>query len=333
LSPEHRAGWLARFKPDVYILLILGMVVLASLLPARGAAGPVVDKITAIAIGVTFFLNGARLPREAIIAAVVHWRLHLVILGITFAAFPAAGLAAARLPAWIVPAALAPGLIFLACLPSTVQSAISFTTIARGNIASAVASASASNLLAIVATPLLVAFLLHTEDGGFSLDSARRIALQLFAPFIAGHLARPLIGAFVARHGKRLGWVDRGAILLVVYGAFSDAVIGGLWSQVSAFDLARLTAVCLALLAFGFALPSWAGRVMRFEKGDRIALLFAGSNKGLVFGVPIAGVLFPPETVGFMLLPVMIYHQLQLMICAVIAQRYAREADRSEEPR
>jgi sodium/bile acid cotransporter 7 len=119
----------------------------------------------------------------------------------------------------------------------------------------------------------------------------------------------------------------------VVYGAFSDAVIGGLWSQVSAFDLARLTVICLALLAFGFALPAWAGRAMNFEKGDRIALLFAGSNKGLVFGVPIAGVLFPPETVGFMLLPVMIYHQLQLMICAVIAQRYARQADRPQEAR
>ncbi|HYD44992.1 MAG TPA: bile acid:sodium symporter family protein [Phenylobacterium sp.] len=330
---SRRAGWLARLKPDVYILLILGMVVLASLLPARGATAPAVDGVTKLAIGLTFFLNGARLPREAIIAALVHWRLHLVILGVTFAAFPIAGVSAASLPGWIVPAALAPGLIFLACLPSTVQSAISFTTIARGNIASAVASASASNLLAIVATPLLVAFLLHTEGGGFSLDQAQRIALQLLAPFIAGHLARPLIGAFVARHNKRLGWIDRGAILLVVYGAFSDAVIGGLWSQVSAFDLGRLALICLMLLAFGFALPAWVGRAMRFDKGDRIALLFAGSNKGLVFGVPIAGVLFPPETVGFMLLPVMIYHQLQLIVCAGIAQRYAREADRSFEAR
>ncbi|MCC7266064.1 MAG: bile acid:sodium symporter [Caulobacteraceae bacterium] len=328
-----RAGWLARLKPDVYILLILGMVVLASLLPARGAAAPVVDGVTKLAIGLTFFLNGARLPRESIIAAVIHWRLHLVILGITFVAFPVAGVGVANLPGWIVPAALAPGVIFLACLPSTVQSAISFTTIARGNIASAVASASASNLLAIVATPLLVAFLLHTEGGGFSLDQARRIGLQLLAPFAAGHLSRPLIGALVARHNKRLGWIDRGAILLVVYGAFSDAVIGGLWSQVSAFDLARLAVICLALLAFAFALPTWVGRAMKFDRGDRIALLFAGSNKGLVFGVPIAGVLFPPETVGFMLLPVMIYHQLQLMICAVIAQRYAREADSAEEAR
>ena len=330
MSP--RAGWLARLKPDVYILLILGMVVLASVLPARGPAEPVVDGITKLAIGLTFFLNGARLPREAIIAAVVHWRLHLVILAITFVAFPIAGVATASLPDWIVPAALAPGLIFLACLPSTVQSAISFTTIARGNIASAVASASASNLLAIVATPLLVALLLHTE-GGFSLDQAQRIALQLLAPFIAGHLARPLIGTFVARHNKRLGWIDRGAILLVVYGAFSDAVIGGLWSQVSALDLARLTGVCLALLTFAFALPTWAGQAMKFDRGDRIALLFAGSNKGLVFGVPIAGVLFPPETVGFMLLPVMIYHQLQLIICAWISQRYARKADSAEEAR
>lgn len=327
MRDKRSVGWFQRFKPDVYLLLILGMVALASVLPARGSAEPVVDWVTRIAIGLTFFLNGARLPREAIVSAVLHWRLHLVILAITFVAFPIVGVATAQLPGWIVPAALAPGVIFLACLPSTVQSAISFTTIARGNTASAVASASASNLLAIVATPLLVAALLHTEGGGFSLDSAQRIALQLLVPFTAGHLARPLIGAWVARHARPLGWVDRGAILLVVYGAFSDAVVGGLWSQVSALDLARLAVICLALLGFGFALPAWAGRAMKFEKGDRIALLFAGSNKGLVFGVPIAGVLFPPETVGFMLLPVMVYHQLQLMICAVIAQRYAREAE------
>lgn len=329
---SRKAGWLARLKPDVYILLILGMVLLASVLPARGAAEPVVDWATRIAIGITFFLNGARLPREAVVAAFTHWRLHLVILSITFLAFPLAALGAANLPGWIMPAALAPGVIFLGCLPTTIQSAIGFTAIARGNVASAVASSSASNLLAIAVTPLFATLLLHVEGGGLSVHSIQAIVLQLLAPFLAGQLARPLIGAFVAKHAKPLMWVDRGSILMVVYGAFSDAVVSGLWSQVSGLDLARLVLICLALLAFGFALPFWAGRALGFEKADRLTILFGGSNKSLATGVPMAGVLFPAATVGFAVLPVMIYHQLQLMACAWIAQRYARE-DRPEEAR
>jgi solute carrier family 10 (sodium/bile acid cotransporter), member 7 len=309
---------------DWYIAAIVGMVVLASILPARGDAAPVVATATKIGIGLVFFLHGAKLSQKAVIEGLLHWRLHGVVFAITFLVWPALGLGAASLPAWLVPAALAPGVVFLACLPSTIQSAIGFTAIARGNVAAAVCGASASNLLGMGLTPLLAAFLLGAEGGGLSLSSFEAILLQLLAPFVAGQVLRRWIGDWVTRHGKRLTLVDRGSILLVVYNAFSGAVVAGIWSQVSGFDLARIVVLCLVLLALTLGLSIWIARVRGFSKEDEIAMAFAGCNKSLASGVPMAGVLFPAATVGFILLPVMLYHQFQLMVCAALAQRYAR---------
>ena len=209
-------GWLARLRPDGYILLILGMVVLASVLPARGQARPVLDIAVSLGIGIVFFLHGARLSRQAVIAGATQWRLHALILASTFVLFPALTLGASALPPWILPASLAPGLIFLGCLPSTIQSSIGFTAIARGNVAATVAAATASNLVGIFLTPVLAGILLHRSGGGAPLEGIQSIVLQLLLPFLAGHLLRPWIGDFVGRHAKTLSRLDRGAILLVV---------------------------------------------------------------------------------------------------------------------
>lgn len=318
--------WLGRLKLDTYILAIVGMVVLATLLPARGDAAPVVGLATKLGIALVFFLHGARLSREAVIAGLAHWRLHLLVLAITFAIFPLAGVATAALPGWIVPAALAPGIIYLACLPSTIQSAVGFTAIARGNVAAAVCGASASNILGIFITPLLVGLLLSAQ-GGVSLSSIEAILWQLLAPFVAGQLLRPWIGGFIQRHAKAAQLADRGSILLVVYNAFSGAVVAGIWRQVSAPDIVRLTLVCLVLLAAFLGLSLWAARLRGFPVEDEAAIVFGGSNKSLAAGVPMAGALFPAATVGFVLLPVMLYHQFQLMACAALAQRYAKRAE------
>lgn len=317
---------LARLSIDAYLLAIIAMVVLASVLPARGEVAEAVSLATKVGIALVFFLHGARLSREAVVAGIVHWRLHLLVLAITFVAFPLAGIAIAALPAWITPPALAAGLVYLACLPSTIQSAIGFTVIARGNIPAAVCSASASNLLGIVVTPLLVGALLSAQ-GGVSLSSVKTILLQLLVPFVAGQLVHPFVGAFMRRHAKPLQLVDRGSILLVVYNAFSGAVVAGIWSQVSAPDLARLTVICLVLLAGSLGFSLWLSRVRGFPVDDEATIIFGGSNKSLAAGVPMAGALFPAATMGFVLLPVMLYHQFQLMACAAIAQRYAKRAD------
>jgi sodium/bile acid cotransporter 7 len=317
------ASWLARLRPDTYILLILGMVVLATFLPAQGSARPVLDVMVSAAIALVFFLHGARLSREAVIAGATQWRLHILVLLATFAIFPALGVAAASLPAWLLPASLAPGVIFLACLPSTIQASIGFTAIARGNVAATVAAATASNLIGIVLTPVLAGLLLHRTGGGVSLEGLPGIVLHLLAPFLAGHLLRPWIGALVSRHAAVLSWLDRGSILLVVYAAFSDSVTSGLWSKLGAIDLARLILVCAVLLAVILAISLAISRAARFSTPEEITLVFCGSKKSLASGVPIAGALFPGESLGLILLPIMIFHQLQLMVVAVIAQRYS----------
>ncbi len=317
------ARFLAIFEP--FILMLLGTVVLASILPARGEMATIVGYAADIGIVLLFFLHGAKLSRDAIVSGLRNWKLHLAVLGVTFVAFPLFGLGLGALP--FVTGPLAAGLLFLTLLPSTVQSSIAFTAIARGNVAAAVCSASFSNLLGILVTPALVALLMQTSgSAGISVESVEAIVLQLLVPFVAGHLLRPWIGAWVTRKKALLTVVDRGSILLVVYSAFGAAVVEGLWTKLSIGDLILVGLLCTALLAFVLALTFAVARLMKLPREDAIVLQFCGSKKSLASGVPMAGVLFPPAQVGVILLPVMLFHQLQLIACAVIARRYAASA-------
>ena len=317
--------FLSVFEP--FILMLLGTVVLASLLPARGEMATIVGYAADIGIVLLFFLHGAKLSRDAIWAGLRNWKLHLAVLAITFVAFPLFGLGLTALP--FVTGPLAAGLLFLTLLPSTVQSSIAFTAIARSNVAAAVCSASFSNLLGILVTPALVALLMNTSgSGGISIESIEAIVLQLLVPFVAGHLLRPWIGAWVTRNKSLLTVVDRGSILLVVYSAFGAAVVEGLWTKLSLGDLILIGLLCAALLAFVLGLTFAVARLMKLPREDAIVLQFCGSKKSLASGVPMAGVLFPPAQVGVILLPVMLFHQLQLIACAVIARRYAESAPR-----
>ena len=315
--------FLSVFEP--FILMLLGTVVLASLLPARGEMATIVGYAADIGIVLLFFLHGAKLSRDAILSGLRNWKLHLAVLAITFVAFPLFGLGLTALP--FVTGPLAAGLLFLTLLPSTVQSSIAFTAIARGNVAAAVCSASFSNLLGILVTPALVALLMNTSgSGGISIESIEAIVLQLLVPFVAGHLLRPWIGIWVTRNKGLLTVVDRGSILLVVYSAFGAAVVEGLWTKLSIGDLILVGLLCAALLAFVLALTFAVARLMKLPREDAIVLQFCGSKKSLASGVPMAGVLFPPAQVGVILLPVMLFHQLQLIACAIIARRYAESA-------
>lgn len=323
------ARFLSVFEP--FILMLLGTVVLASLLPARGEMATIVGYAADIGIVLLFFLHGAKLSRDAILSGLRNWKLHLAVLAVTFVAFPLFGLGLSALP--FVTGPLAAGLLFLTLLPSTVQSSIAFTAIARGNVAAAVCSASFSNLLGILITPALVALLMNTSgSGGISIESVEAIVLQLLVPFVAGHLLRPLIGAWVTRNKRVLTVVDRGSILLVIYSAFGAAVVEGLWTKLSIGDLILIGLLCAALLAFVLALTFAVARLMKLPREDAIVLQFCGSKKSLASGVPMAGVLFPPAQVGVILLPVMLFHQLQLIACAVIARRYANSAPVDIEP-
>lgn len=326
MSAPSVGALLRRFKIDGYLVLIVLMVALASIVPARGQGAEITGWITKAVIAFVFFLHGARLSREAVIGGLIHWRLHLVVLSTTFVVFPLLCLGLARLPGWITPQALIPGLIYLGCLPSTIQSSISFTLIAKGDVPAAVAAASASNLIGIFLTPLLVGVLLHAQ-GGIDAGQLWAIVLQLLAPFLAGQLLRPWIGEWIKARAPILSKLDRGSILLVVYTAFSGAVVEGVWSRVDALDLVRLVAICAVLLGIVLAFTGVAARRLGFSKADEIAIVFCGSKKSLASGAPMAGVLFPAATAGVALLPLMVFHQIQLMACAVIAQRYAKRVD------
>ena len=312
---------------DPFLLLLIATVALASFLPAKGRGADIADGIADAGIVLLFFLHGAKLSREAILGGAKAWKLHLATLGTTFVAFPILGIAISRFG--LAPSSLRNGILFLTLLPSTVQSSIAFTAIARGNVAAAIVSASFSNLLGIVATPLLVALLMERSGNGslVSLSSVEGILLQLLLPFVLGHLARPWIGGFVARHKALVSSVDRGSILLVVYAAFSAAVVEGLWSKVSSTELAELALLCVVILAIVLLFTFALGRAVGLTREDAIVLQFCGSKKSLASGVPIAGVLFPASAVGPVLLPIMLFHQIQLMACALLARYYARRAD------
>ncbi|MDR6214509.1 bile acid:sodium symporter family protein [Paracidovorax wautersii] len=325
-----------RFLPDNFTLALLTTVALASLLPASGAVAHFFENLTVAAVALLFFLHGAKLSRDAIVAGISHWRLHLVVVSATFVLFPLLGWALKPLLLPLVTPDLYVGVIYLCVLPATVQSAIAFTAMARGNMPAAICSASASTLLGIVITPLLVGLLMPEANGASAhhdtLQNIGRITLQLLVPFVAGHLMRPWIGGFVKRHAPVLKFVDQGSILLVVYTAFSAAVVEGLWSQLPLPALAGLVVVCAVLLALALVSTTWLARRLGFSKEDEITIVFCGSKKSLASGVPMAKVLFASHAVGAILLPLMVFHQMQLMVCAVLAQRYARRAELVQEP-
>lgn len=305
---------------DPFIVIMLALVALASVLPVRGQAAVVAEGVTDAAIVLLFFLHGAKLSREAIVAGFSNWRVHAAVLATTFVVFPLIGLVMqVSLSGFIAPMILS-GFLFLTLLPSTVQSSIAFTAIARGNVAAAVCSASLSNVLGIFLTPLMVGLFMGATTG-VSMAAIEKIALQLLLPFVVGHLARPWVGGFIARHKALVGRVDRTSILLVVYTAFSASVVEGLWSKVSATDLISvliLSGVVLSIVLWG----TWylSGR-LGFAREDRVVILFCGSKKSLASGVPIASTLFPAAMLGPIILPLMLFHQIQLIVCAFIAQK------------
>jgi sodium/bile acid cotransporter 7 len=315
-----------RFIPDPFIPFLLATVVLASLFPASGEAAGYLNLAATAAVMLLFFLHGVKLPRENLVAALLNWRLHLFILGTTYLVFPLLGLALSSLWPALLPANLWAGILFLCALPSTVQMSIAFTSMARGNVAASVTSAAASNLLGIVLTPLIAGALLHAQGSeGVPLSGIRKVAEQLLLPFIAGHLLRPWLGAWAARRKTLISWSDRLTILASVYSAFSLAVIEGIWSRIPLSTLLVTALVCGGMLATVMLIAANGARLAGLPRDEQRSALYCGSFKSVVSGVPMARVLFPSAEIGAMILPLMMYHQLQMMVSATLAPRQAKQ--------
>lgn len=310
---------------DNYTLIIIAVILAASYLPAQGSGEVFFKWLTTAAIALLFFLHGAKLSRQAIIAGALHWRLHLLIFACTFIMFPILMVSLTPVLKPLLGEQLWIGMLYLAALPGTVQSAIAFTSMARGNVPAAVCAASASSLVGILVTPILVKLMLDADAGTTGmLDAVIKISLQLLLPFILGHYSRRWIANWVDNNRTLIRYVDQSSILLVVYTAFSSAVVGGLWYTVPPKALIILTVVCCALLALVLLITTWLSRILNFNKEDEITIVFCGSKKSMATGVPMAQVLFAGGAVGPAILPLMVFHQIQLMVCAVMAQNYAK---------
>jgi sodium/bile acid cotransporter 7 len=308
---------------DTYMLLLIGTVVLATILPARGLAADIVSQATTYAVALLFFIYGARLDTASILAGIANWRLQGLVLASTFIAFPIIGIIFSIVLAPVLPPEIIVGILYISILPSTVQSSIAFTSMAGGNVPAAVCAASVSNLLGVIVTPLLAGALIHTNGGGFDGQAIIDIGMQLLLPFIVGQVLRPLIGNWIKRHGMLTRVVDRGSILLIVYSAFSAGVVAGIWSQVEPWELAIMVVADIVMLAIIMVGTVVVGRATKIPYADAIVLLFCGSKKSLASGLPMANILFAGRSIGLIVLPIMIFHQIQLFVCAVIAQRSA----------
>lgn len=317
---------LQRFKIDPFLLTLICVVITASFVPCEGQTKVVFQYLTTFAIGLLFFMHGAKLSLDAIITGIKNWRLHLFIFSTTFIIFPVLGIIMHFLVPTFLSQELYQGFVYLCVLPATVQSAIAFTSIARGNVAAAICSASASTLLGVFITPILVGLLMNTQSSGSMsmLDAISSIMLKLMLPFILGHLSRRFIGKWVDKYKSVISKTDRISILLVVYVAFSDAVANGIWSEISLLSLVQIIFYSIVLLTIVLLITTYGSRLLGFNKEDEITIVFCGSKKSLASGIPMASVIFPISVMGIMILPLMIFHQVQLMICAVLAARYAK---------
>lgn len=313
---------LKRVGLDRYMMLIVLTVVLATLLPAQGAFAGVLSHVTFWAVSLLFFIYGAKLSTKTIIAGFANWRLQGLVLLFTFALFPVLTLILSPLVAGVLPAAIGLGFLYIGCMPSTVQSSVAFTSVSNGNVAGAVCAASISNLIGVILSPLLFGLLIP-QGAGFAIDPAAiwKIVQQILLPFAIGQMFRPLLSDLLNRYKTPTMVVDRGSILLIVYAAFSAGVVNGIWQVISLGGLAMLIGFAGLLLAAVMGAALLSARLTGMPKADLLSLLYCGSTKSLATGLPMAGILFAGQDISLIVLPLMVFHLLQLVICALISQR------------
>ena len=339
------AQWVDPFIVALIVVLVFGLLV-----PLPEGLRDVIGYVSTGMVALLFFLYGARLATREVLGGLTHWRLQGAILVTTFVLYPVLGLALARLvEGWVGPA-FALGLAYVALLPSTVQSSVAFVSIARGNVPGAICGATVSNVLGMFLTPLLVMWLLADRIGmlggagvstgvGGAGDAAAvglsrigNVFLGLLLPFIIGQLVQPWIGKWVRAHRPLTLAVDRGTILLVVLGAVASATAAGKWDDLHAGEFGALLGATVVLLAVVLAATWWGGKALGLNYADRTALLQCGSTKSLATGLPMAGVLLPAAALSSVVIPIVIYHQLELIVCSVIAKRQEQRAVALERP-
>ncbi|WP_188827764.1 bile acid:sodium symporter family protein [Nocardia camponoti] len=316
-------GWL-----DPFVALLLATLVVAALAPPVGTYATALGEVRWAIIAIVFFVAGLRISPTATLNGLRDWRLHGTTLGLTFVAFPVVAGLVALATAPLVGTELTTGLLFLGALPSVVQTSVTFVSMARGNTAAAVCAASISNLAGVVVTPLLVLLLIGSY-AGIGLGQVVAVLTQILVPFAIGQALHGRLGGWAARHAVAVRWVDRGAVLLIVYSAFGAAVAGGVWQRLPVSQLVVVGVCCATLLAVALTVSYFGSGALGFAREERAVITFCGSEKSLTTGLPMSTILFSASLAGVVIVPVIIYHQLQLIACSLIARKLG---DRVESP-
>lgn len=317
---------LARFlgTVDPLVRLLLLAILLATLLPVTGQGRHVAQFISNSAVFLLFLLNGLRLPRAEVRRGLGHVRFLLPLALWCFGVMGLAGWGLSLIGSAVLPVQVALGMLFLGVLPSTVQSATAYSSLAGGNVAASVVAAAVLNVLGVFISAPLFSLLAGSASAPFDLAALERVALILLLPFALGQLAQGAFGHLVREHRQAATWMDRTSIAIAVYVAFSGAVEQGLWQKVDLPAWGVLLVLVALFLALGFGGAWLLGGALRLSRPDRIAFLFAGAQKSIALGAPLASVLFPPAVAGLLLLPVLTYHLLQLVLSAPLAARLKR---------
>lgn len=210
---------------------------------------------------------------------------------------------------------------YLGCLPSTVQSATAYSSLAGGNVASSVVAAALLNIVGVFVTAPLFSWIAGSEGGGLHTDGLVKVATILLLPFILGQISQGWLGGWVKDHRQLATWFDRASIAIAVYVAFSGAVEQRFWSRVDAPGWLWLAGGTAVLLAFAHGGAWLLGGALGLDRPNRITMLFAGAQKSIAMGAPLASVLFPPAVAGVVLLPILLYHLVQLVMAAPLATR------------
>ena len=322
-----------KLKPDWFLLSMVSATVLAWAFPNPGAAGGWMhpELVTKAGVALIFFLHGVALSFDALKAGTLRWPLHVLVQTSTFVMFPLLGLILNAVLGEALSPELKLGLFFLCALPSTVSSSVAMTATARGNVAGAVFNATLSSVLGIFLTPLWIAFVLKTGGqsqpiGPVIFDLVR----WLIMPLVVGQLCRPWLAEWAKRHRPLIGLVDRATILLLVYTSFCDSFKQDIWTGNSIEQLALIAVISALLFVLAMGVMARAAKWMKFSREDEITAMFCGSKKTLASGVPMAKLIFGAHPgLGLILLPIMIYHPLQLIVCGVLAQRWGKKTSLS----
>lgn len=314
------------FLSDPMITVLVIATALALLLPATGEAHNIASTVSNTGIFILFLVNGMRIRRSEIARGLANWRYFVPLLLFVFGVMALAGMGFAALAGTVLPPMVALGFVYLGVLPSTVQSATSYTSLAQGNVALSVVGAALVNIAGVVISAPLFALLGGGGAGEIRSEAIIRIGLILVLPFVIGQIVQDRVIDRIAAHRARIAWLDRAVIGVAVYVAFSGAVEQGLGQMFVASDWAALVALVLGFLALALVAAWLMTGILRLPRADRIAFLFAGSQKSVAIGAPLAAILFPATIAGFIIAPLLLYHLAQLVLAAPLAMRLARGA-------